>query len=127
MKEKWVVSAKGADFKTIGEHFGIDPVIARIMRNRGLTDLEEMEHYLHGDEKDLIDPHLLKDVDLAAEIILKKAKEQKKIRIIGDYDIDGIQSTYILYCALQRIGTEADFVIPHRIRDGYGMNENLCH
>lgn len=125
MKEKWVVSAKGADFKAIGEHFGIDPVIARIMRNRGLTDLEEMEHYLHGDEKDLIDPHLLKDVDLAAEIILKKVKEQKKIRIIGDYDIDGIQSTYILYCALQRIGAEADYVIPHRIRDGYGMNEHL--
>lgn len=125
LKEKWVVSAKGADFKAIGEHFGIDPVIARIMRNRGLTDLDEMEYYLHGDEKDLIDPHLLKDVDLAAEIILKKAKEQKKIRIIGDYDIDGIQSTYILYCALKRIGAEADYVIPHRIRDGYGMNEHL--
>lgn len=125
MKEKWVVSAKGADFKAIGEHFGIDPVIARIMRNRGLTELEEMDHYLHGDEKDLIDPHLLKDVDLAAEIILKKVKEQKKIRIIGDYDIDGIQSTYILYCALKRIGAEADYVIPHRIRDGYGMNEHL--
>lgn len=125
MKEKWVVSAKGADFKAIGEHFGIDPVIARIMRNRGLTDLDEMEYYLHGDEKDLIDPHLLKDVDLAAEIILKKVKKQKKIRIIGDYDIDGIQSTYILYCALKRIGAEADYVIPHRIRDGYGMNEHL--
>mgnify|MGYP002604492945 FL=1 len=125
LKEKWVVSAKGADFKAIGEHFGIDPVIARIMRNRGLTDLDEMEYYLHGDEKDLIDPHLLKDVDLAAEIILKKIKEQKKIRIIGDYDIDGIQSTYILYCALKRIGAEADYVIPHRIRDGYGMNEHL--
>lgn len=125
LKEKWVVSAKGADFKAIGEHFGIDPVIARIMRNRGLTDLDEMEYYLHGDEKDLIDPHLLKDVDLAAEIILKKVKEQKKIRIIGDYDIDGIQSTYILYCALKRIGAEADYVIPHRIGDGYGMNEHL--
>lgn len=125
LKEKWVVSAKGADFKAIGEHFGIDPVIARIMRNRGLTDLDEMEYYLHGDEKDLIDPHLLKDVDLAAEIILKKVKKQKKIRIIGDYDIDGIQSTYILYCALKRIGAEADYVIPHRIRDGYGMNEHL--
>lgn len=73
----------------------------------------------------MIDPHLLKDVDLAAEIILKKVKEQKKIRIIGDYDIDGIQSTYILYCALKRIGAEADYVIPHRIRDGYGMNEHL--
>lgn len=125
LKEKWVVSAKGADFKAIGEHFGIDPVIARIMRNRGLTDLDEMEYYLHGDEKDLIDPHLLKNVDLAAEIILKKVKKQKKIRIIGDYDIDGIQSTYILYCALKRIGAEADYVIPHRIRDGYGMNEHL--
>lgn len=125
LKEKWVVSAKGADFKAIGEHFGIDSVIARIMRNRGLTDLDEMEYYLHGNEKDLIDPHLLKDVDLAAEIILKKVKEQKKIRIIGDYDIDGIQSTYILYCALKRIGAEADYVIPHRIRDGYGMNEHL--
>ena len=125
LKEKWVVSAKGADFKAIGEHFGIDPVIARIMRNRGLTDLDEMEYFLQGDEKDLIDPHLLKDVDLAAEIILKKVKEQKKIRIIGDYDIDGIQSTYILYCALKRIGAEADYVIPHRIRDGYGMNEHL--
>ena len=125
LKEKWVVSAKGADFKAIGEHFEIDPVIARIMRNRGLTDLDEMEYYLHGDEKDLIDPHLLKDVDLAAEIILKKVKKQKKIRIIGDYDIDGIQSTYILYCALKRIGAEADYVIPHRIRDGYGMNEHL--
>ena len=125
LKEKWVVSAKGADFKAIGEHFEIDPVIARIMRNRGLTDLDEMEYYLHGDEKDLIDQHLLKDVDLAAEIILKKVKKQKKIRIIGDYDIDGIQSTYILYCALKRIGAEADYVIPHRIRDGYGMNEHL--
>lgn len=125
LKEKWVVSAKGADFKAIGEHFEIDPVIARIMRNRGLTDLDEMEYYLHGDEKDLIDPHLLKDLDLAAEIILKKVKKQKKIRIIGDYDIDGIQSTYILYCALKRIGAEADYVIPHRIRDGYGMNEHL--
>ena len=125
MKEKWVVSAKKADFQAIGQHFGIDPVLARIMRNRGLTDLQEMNLYLHGTRADLNDPHLLKDSDLAAEILRKKIKEKKRIRIIGDYDIDGIQSTYILYCALRRLGADADFVIPDRILDGYGLNEHL--
>lgn len=125
MKEKWVVSAKKADFHAIGQHFGIDPVLARIMRNRGLTDLQEMNLYLHGTRTDLNDPHLLKDADLAAQILREKIKEKKRIRIIGDYDIDGIQSTYILYCALRRLGADADFVIPDRILDGYGLNEHL--
>lgn len=125
MKEKWVVSAKKADFQAIGQHFGIDPVLARIMRNRGLTDLQEMNLYLHGTRADLNDPHLLKDADLAAQILREKIKEKKRIRIIGDYDIDGIQSTYILYCALRRLGAYADFVIPDRILDGYGLNEHL--
>lgn len=125
MKEKWVVSAKKADFQAIGQRFGIDPVLARIMRNRGLTDLQEMNLYLHGTRADLNDPHLLKDADLAAQILREKIKEKKWIRIIGDYDIDGIQSTYILYCALRRLGADADFVIPDRILDGYGLNEHL--
>lgn len=125
MKEKWVVSAKKADFQAIGQHFGIDPVLARIMRNRGLTDLQEMDLYLHGTRADLNDPHLLKDADLAAQILREKIKEKKRIRIIGDYDIDGIQSTYILYCALRHLGADADFVIPDRILDGYGLNEHL--
>ena len=125
MKEKWVVSAKKADFQAIGQHFGIDPVLARIMRNRGLTDLQEMNLYLHGTRADLNDPHLLKDADLAAQILREKIKEKKRIRIIGDYDIDGIQSTYILYCVLRRLGADADFVIPDRILDGYGLNEHL--
>ena len=125
MKGKWVVSAKKADFQAIGQHFGIDPVLARIMRNRGLTDLQEMNLYLHGTRTDLNDPHLLKDADLAAQILREKIKEKKRIRIIGDYDIDGIQSTYILYCALRRLGADADFVIPDRILDGYGLNEHL--
>lgn len=125
MKEKWVVSAKKADFQAIGQHFGIDPVLARIMRNRGLTDLQEMNLYLHGTRADLNDPHLLKDADLAAQILREKIKEKKRIRIIGDYDIDGIQSTYILYYALRRLGADADFVIPDRILDGYGLNEHL--
>ena len=125
MNAKWVIAAKKADFNGIGKHFGIDPVIARIMRNRGLTEIGEMELYLHGTREDLYDPHLLKDVDLAAEIILGKIRERKKIRIIGDYDIDGIQSTYVLLKGLRRLGAEADFVIPDRIQDGYGLNEHL--
>ena len=84
-----------------------------------------MNLYLHGTRTDLNDPHLLKDADLAAQILREKIKEKKRIRIIGDYDIDGIQSTYILYCALRRLGADADFVIPDRILDGYGLNEHL--
>ena len=78
MKEKWVVSAKKADFQAIGQRFGIDPVLARIMRNRGLTDLQEMNLYLHGTRADLNDPHLLKDADLAAQILREKIKEKKR-------------------------------------------------
>lgn len=125
MKEKWVVAAKKADFAAIGEHFGIDQVVARVMRNRGLTGYDEMETYLHGTKADLHDPHLLKDVDRAAKIVAEKIREQKKIRIIGDYDIDGIQATYILLCAFRRLGAQADTVIPDRILDGYGLNEHL--
>lgn len=125
MKEKWVVAAKKADFAAIGEHFGIDQVVARVMRNRGLTGYDEMEIYLHGTKADLHDPHLLKDADKAADILAEKIAEQKKIRIIGDYDIDGIQATYILLSALKKLGAQADTVIPDRILDGYGLNEHL--
>ncbi|MCD7866241.1 MAG: single-stranded-DNA-specific exonuclease RecJ [Clostridiales bacterium] len=125
MKEKWVVSAKKADFNGIGAHFGIDPVIARLMRNRGMTDISEMELYLRGTEDDLHDPHLLKDADRAAQIISEKIRSGEKIRIIGDYDIDGIQATYILLKALHRLGADVDTVIPDRVLDGYGLNEHL--
>lgn len=125
MREKWVVAAKKADFAAIGEYFGIDQVVARIMRNRGLTGYDEMDIYLHGTRANLHDPHLLKDVDKAADILSEKIIKQKKIRIIGDYDIDGIQATYILLSALKRLGAQADTVIPDRILDGYGLNEHL--
>ncbi len=125
MHEKWVVSAKKADFNGIAAHFGIDPVVARVMTNRGLTRISDMEVYLHGGRESLHDPHLLKDVDLAAEIIAEKIRQGKKIRIIGDYDIDGIMSTFILIKALTRLGADADTVIPDRIKDGYGLNEHL--
>ncbi len=125
MKEKWMVAAKKADFRGIGEHFSIDPVIARIMRNRGLTELTQMECYLHGGRKDLHDPHMLKDADRAADILSRKIREKKPVRIIGDYDIDGIQSAYILLKAMKRLGADVDTVIPDRILDGYGLNEHL--
>ncbi len=123
--EKWVVAAKRADFKGIAEEFGIDQVTARIIRNREVVGKEEIEKYLHGTLKDLHDPRQMKDIVLAAELLQKKIKQEKKIRILGDYDIDGVQSVYILYDALRRCGAQVDYVIPDRIADGYGVNERL--
>lgn len=122
---KWMVSAKKADFNGIAERFQIDPVIARIIRNRDLVTEEEIDRFLHGSLTDLHSPYLLKDVENAAEILWNKIAEQKKIRIIGDYDIDGVCSTYILMAGLRACGAVVDAVIPHRILDGYGLNDKL--
>ena len=122
---KWMVSAKKADFNGIAKRFGIDPVIARILRNRDLVTEEEIDRFLHGTPEDMHSPYLLNDVEKAADIIRNKIAEQKKIRIIGDYDIDGVCSTYILMTGLQTCGAVADAVIPHRVLDGYGLNDKL--
>lgn len=122
---KWMVSAKKADFNGIAKRFGIDPVIARILRNRDLVTEEEIDRFLHGTPEDMHSPYLLKDVEKAADIIRNKIAEQKKIRIIGDYDIDGVCSTYILMTGLRTCGAVADAVIPHRVLDGYGLNDKL--
>lgn len=123
--EKWVVVNKWADFEGIGKRFGIDPVTARVIRNRGLTGEAEIERYLNGTLEDLHEPHLLKDADLLVDILLKKIDKHAPIRIIGDYDIDGVMSSYILVKALRRAGAEASVRIPDRIADGYGLNEHL--
>lgn len=125
MKEKWVVAGKRADFQAIGKAFGIDPVVARIIRNRDMIEMDDIRRYLSGDKSDLHDPHRMKDVDKAADIIKEKIEQEKKIRIIGDYDIDGVQATYILLTGLKRCGAIVDTVIPDRIKDGYGINEEL--
>ncbi len=125
MKEKWMIVRKGADYQTLSGNLRVDPVLVRIMRNRGLSTEEEMRDYLEGGIESLHDPHLLKDMDLAADILSRKIREQKRIRIIGDYDIDGIMSVYILYRGLLRCGAKADYEIPDRIRDGYGLNIQL--
>lgn len=122
---KWMVSAKKADFNGIAEKFQIDPVIARIIRNRDVVGDEEVTKFLHGTMADLYDPALLKDAEKAAAILREKTGEKKKIRVIGDYDIDGVCATYILTACLERCGAKVSAVIPHRIQDGYGLNERL--
>ena len=122
---KWMLHAKKADFNKIAENFGISPVTARIILNRGIEDMESIRHYLHGSIEDLHDPRLLPDMEKAVGILRRKAAEGKTIRIVGDYDIDGVCSTYLLYRALKRIGARVDYEIPDRIKDGYGINEMI--
>jgi len=123
MKERWLVAAKKADFQAIGEKFGIDPVLARIIRNRDLLTDEEIAEFLDGDIGKLPDPFLLPDMEAAVDTLL--AHRERKVRIIGDYDIDGVCASYILYRGLSALGFCVDTAIPHRITDGYGLNERL--
>ncbi len=123
--EKWVIAAKRADFADIARRFRIDPVIARLIRNRDIIGDAEIEEYLNGSLLNLHSPHLMKDLDRAVAILLGKIDEQKKIRIIGDYDIDGVMATYILMRGLTRCQANVDYDLPDRIKDGYGLNQNL--
>lgn len=123
--EKWVVSAKRADFKETAEKFGIDQVTARLIRNRDIVKEEEIRQYLYGTKADFYDPHLLKDADKLVSVLRQKIQERKKIRIIGDYDIDGVSASYILLKGLHRCHANVDVEIPDRMKDGYGINEHL--
>lgn len=120
-----MVINKGADFKGIGNKFHIDPVTARIIRNREVIGDEEIHSFLAGTLQELPDVHLMQDLDLLVELLDQKINEKAKIRIIGDYDIDGVMSSYLLYRALTRCGAQVDVAIPNRITDGYGLNRNL--
>lgn len=123
--EKWVVTAKKADFQGIGRKYGIDPVIARIIRNRNITGDEAIEEYLNGTLADIPSWKLLKDIDKAVEIISGKIDAGTKMRIIGDYDIDGVTATYILLKGFKRLGANVDTYIPDRVADGYGIHDHL--
>lgn len=125
MKEKWYVAAKKADFQGIAKRFGIDPVTARIIRNRDVVGDDEIRQYLYGTRAELGDPAQLQGGLEAASLLKQKIEAGKKIRIIGDYDIDGVNSTYILYRALTRCGAQVDYEIPDRMKDGYGLNISL--
>ena len=145
-KELWMVQTKRADFSGLAMRLGVSPVAVRVMRNRGLTEEAEMRKYLYGRLDDLYDPRLMKGMEQAAELIVRKLKEGKHVRIIGDYDIDGVCSTYILLKGFQRAAKELsqrcsleagrysvekendaqiDYEIPDRIKDGYGINESI--
>lgn len=123
--EKWIEIRKGGNFMEMAKKYGIDPLIARIIRNRDIIDEKEITEYLYGGKEALHNPHLLKDVDKAAEIIAEGIAEKKAMRIIGDYDIDGVNATYILLEGIRRCGGNVDAAIPDRMKDGYGINEHL--
>lgn len=123
--EKWTILRKGADFQKIAEKFQIHPIIARLIRNRDVVGDENIDFYLNGTIADLHDGMLMRDMDRAVDILLEKIHEGKKIRVIGDYDIDGINATYILLEGLRALGGEVDIDIPDRMKDGYGLNKNL--
>ena len=123
--EKWFVAAKKADFDRWAKEFHISPVLARILRNRELTEEFQVERFLHGTLQDCYSPWLLKDMDRAVELILEAVEQEDRLRVIGDYDVDGICSSYILTKGLGLLGARVDTAIPHRIHDGYGLNEHL--
>lgn len=120
-----MLQTKRADFNAIAARFHISPVTARIIRNRDVEGEKAIDRYLNGTLDQLYDPHLMKDMDKAAALILEKIRAGVRIRIVGDYDIDGVCSTYLLYRGLTRCGAAVDYQIPERIRDGYGINESI--
>lgn len=123
--EKWFVAMKKADFNGIAEKYQISPIIARLMRNRDVVGDDAIDFYLNGTVENLYDGLLMKDMDRAVDILKEKIEEGKKIRVIGDYDIDGVNATYILQQGLAGLGADVDTDIPDRIKDGYGLNQML--
>ncbi len=124
-RTQWLIQAKKADFQAIGSAFGISPVTARLIRNRDVVGMDAVYQYLNGTVADLYEPMLLPDMGRCLEVLQRKIEEKKRIRIVGDYDIDGICSTYLLYRGLTRVGAQVDYEIPDRIKDGYGINESI--
>lgn len=123
--ERWVLLRKGADFEAIGKKYQISPRLACLIRNRDVIGEEAVDRYLNGTISDLYDGMLMKDMDKAIDILKEKILEDKKIRVIGDYDIDGVNATYILLEGLERLGADVNSDIPDRISDGYGLNRHL--
>ena len=121
----WMLHTKKADFFQIAERFHINPVTARLIRNRDVVGDEAIGRYLYGTLQDLHDPHKMKDMDRATALLKDKIGQGRRIRVVGDYDIDGICSTYILLQGLKRCGANVDYQIPERVRDGYGINESI--
>ena len=123
--KNWVLLRKGGNFTELGKRFGIRPRTAALIRNRDIIGDDAIDFYLNGTIADLYDGMLMKDMDRAVEILAEKIREEKRIRVIGDYDIDGVNATYILQEGLSGLGADVDTDIPDRIKDGYGLNRML--
>lgn len=123
--EKWLVAAKKADFQAWSQKFNIDQVLARIIRNRDVETEEAVDRFLHGTMNDCYSPWLLLGMKQGTELLQKEIEQESNIRVIGDYDVDGVCSTYILTEGLQKLGAKVDTAIPHRMKDGYGLNDQL--
>ena len=123
--ENWVLKNKKADFESIMQECGVSEVIARCLVNKGFESVEDMKQFLKPGLEQLGDPFLLKDLPEACDILKHKIEEGKHIRIIGDYDVDGVVATYVLYQTFLRLGAKIDYEIPDRIKDGYGININM--
>ena len=123
--QRWFITMKKADFNRIGEKYHISPIVARLIRNRDIIGDDAIDFYLNGTIADLYDGMLMKDMDRAVEILAEKIREEMRIRVIGDYDIDGVNATYILQEGLSGLGADVDTDIPDRIKDGYGLNRML--
>ena len=121
----WKVHNLRADFYALGEEFNIDPVVARVIRNRGLETSQEFDRYLNADISIQHDPFLMKDMEKACLLMVEKINQGNNIRIISDYDVDGVMSNYILLVGLQSLGANVSYEIPDRMIDGYGINERI--
>ncbi len=124
--EKWFLHCKKADFLTISKELNISPMLARVLRNRGLVTVDEMRAFLNNGIKDMYDPFLMKDMSLGIDYVLSAINRHLKIRVIGDYDVDGLCASYILDQTLQFAGADVDVRLPDRVLDGYGMNEKMA-
>ena len=125
VQEKWMVHSKKADFDGFARELGVSPIVARIMRNKDLDTVESQRAFLESSMDKLHEPELMKDMDKAVDIIINKIQNKDSIRVIGDYDIDGVCSTYILVEGLRNVGADVSYDIPDRVKDGYGINENI--
>lgn len=123
--EKWVIKNKKADFECIMKECGVSEVLARCLVNKGMETTQEINDFLHPKLTSMHDPFFLKDMDKACRLLWEKINDDRRIRIIGDYDVDGVVATYVLYRTLTRIGAAVDYEIPDRIKDGYGINSRM--